>query len=305
MSDKNFDSLKNLKAPDKWIKNALDIPNTRVVKPSFFLRYSRSVAAIACLVLVCTMSIIAVLHKDKNDILVIAPDSNITQTEESTNKADCSDDATEKSSVPDNKDNQKATSTNNGGAPVESTETNDNPTHSNNEKPQKPTNKPDTESQPQTDATASPTNATEIMPSAPVEPTAKPTESPTDDMTDEPVISPPTSKPDFSAISNYRDVHDYCEVVDYIETRLLTGSKKVYCVVKNVDKPYSPWLNGENLFTPDHLCTVWQEMNGYTYFAYSISNNYNIEEDGTYLYVIYNEDGAAFFTNRVYVYANQ
>ncbi|MDO4747678.1 MAG: hypothetical protein Q4A12_00730 [Eubacteriales bacterium] len=53
------------------------------------------------------------------------------------------------------------------------------------------------------------------------------------------------------------------------------------------------------------MCTVWKEKNGYTYFAYSISNNYKIEENGTYLYVIYNESGQAFFTNRTYVYANK
>lgn len=81
MNDKNFDSLKNLKAPDSWIENALNIPNIEntSIKPIFFIRYSRSIAAVACLVLVCTISLFVALNKGDSNVLVVNPNHNETQ----------------------------------------------------------------------------------------------------------------------------------------------------------------------------------------------------------------------------------
>lgn len=292
MNDINFNNLKNLKVPEQCIENAVNIPNAQVPKPISFLKHSKAFISAACLVLVCIISTVAIVNKDKKDVLIISTDSDTVQTEESTKNPECTVQSEEKPTEQEKVKTNRQTNAENGGSPVEETQNSE------------------TSTQPPDKETQNPPSPSTVIPSQvqSTEPHTVPTEPsviPTEDSTEKPTVLPQASKPDLAAIAEYKDVHDYCEVVDYIETKWLTGSKNVYCVVKNLDKHNSPWLGGDTLFTPDHLCTVWQEMNGYTYFAYSISNNYSIEEDGEYLYLIYNESGSAFFSNRVYVYANQ
>lgn len=292
MYDKNFNNLKNLKVPEQCIENAVNIPNTQISKPIFFLRHSKPFISVACLVLVCIISIVAVLHKGKKDIIIISPDSNIVHTEENTKAPDSTVQSEESPTEQKKSKQHRQTNTENGNSPFEETLNSETATQPQFKEPQQPT-------------TPSAVAPTQIQSTETLTKPAEPSVTPTDNSTEKPTITQQPSKPDLAAIAQYKDVHDYCEVVDYIETRLLTGNKNVYCVVKNIDKHNSPWLGGDTLFTQDHLCTVWQEKHGYTYFAYSISNNYDIEEDGEYLYVIYNENGEGFFSKRVYVYANQ
>lgn len=329
MNNKNFNSFKNLKAPNSWIENAIKIPSTqKAVTPIFFIRHSKIIASVACFVIVCAASLMFVFNSDDNLIPVTPTDAPIATSPTESTDTQVNADVTEPAT---NGDNKAYTHTNdeNGDAPFEGT-VNDSeskpssPSH--NETPSETSNESSV-TEPTEIPVIKPTNLPTVKPTRP--PTVKPSvrppdedkpnnpqapgspddpyEPPTDGEGDgeAPTIPTPTIKPDYAAISEFKSTHDEYEVVDHIETKWLTGSKKVYCQVKNVDKPYSPWLNGDELFSPDHLCTVWKEKNGYTYFAYSISNNYKIEENGTYLYVIYNENGQAFSTNRTYVYANK
>lgn len=262
MEDKNFDSLKNLKAPDKWIENALNIEKVHAnvqaqeKKPVFFIRYSRQLAAVACLVLVCTISLFVALNKGDNNVLVVDPNSGNTQTE----KNDVNGNETENSSdvkKPDNKKdkNKKPHSiiesilnNLNGGAPHEGTENEEStqkPTHPQNEDSHKPTQKPATgptkPSQGEVEPTDTPENTTPVVkpttPHAPPATQAPPTQKPTKPSTpgkpqapgstpdpDDPntggaPATPPETPPvdsDFSAI---------------VDRYYLTSEKTLYCAV--------------------------------------------------------------------------
>lgn len=188
MNDKNFDSLKNLKAPDSWIENALNIANAQDVqkeKPIFFIRYSRSLAAVACLILVCTISLLVVLNKNDGSVPAIDPDYETVLTDSTDNEDDSQtehqSDATEKTNDKKDKNSITETVTTNGGAPHESTEKPQKPTQSQNTKPVKPTDKPETTP---TDKDENPTDAPEVLPS----PTVKPTR-------------PQNSKPDMKPVN--------------------------------------------------------------------------------------------------------
>ena len=176
MNDKNFDSLKNLQTPDAWIENALNIPKaqTQEKKPIFFIKYSRQLMAVACLVLVCTVSLFVVLNQGDGSVLVVDPDFETVNTDNTNNE-----NKTQTDSLSDNEDNNKThnnkptlvTDNINGGAPseaTESTEHSEKPTQPHDGDSQKPTNKPVV-------APTKPTN----MPQSTTAPIVKPT-APTD-----------------------------------------------------------------------------------------------------------------------------
>lgn len=76
----NFENLKNLSTPQNFIDNALNIP-TQSQKPlPFVIRHSRTLAAVAALVLVCTVSLTVYFTQDR-----ITPpvDPNYNETQES------------------------------------------------------------------------------------------------------------------------------------------------------------------------------------------------------------------------------
>ncbi len=245
MNDKNFDSLKNLKAPDSWIENALNIANVQDVqkeKPIFFIRYSRSLAAVACLVLVCTISLLVVLNKGDGPVLVVDPDFETVVTDdtnsENKTQTEHSIDATEKTNdKKDDKENSKETVSDssgiNGGAPLEGTEKPEKPTQSQNTKPVKPTDKPETTP---SDKEEKPTDPPEVLPAPTVKPTRPPNSkpemkpvnrpgAPSDPMTPPPTEGNPT-KPNLPGAPVY-DVTFSITVDEYF----LTSDEIIFCTI--------------------------------------------------------------------------
>lgn len=220
MKDKNFNNLKNLKAPDTWIENAINIPQDKnQPKAPIILKYSRILAAVACLVLVCTVSLVLFFTRD-TDILLVNPD--YTQSTSSTDNNASSTQGNKNN----HKDNKKPTD-NNGGAPIEDeSSSSEKPTSKNEEptarptqatqKPNKPTQKP-----PET----KPSEDTEEPLDPPIEKPSEPAwEEPSEEPTDQPIepSSPPEAPPgSISAVfstfilkSEYTGGNVYCKIID-------------------------------------------------------------------------------------------
>ena len=79
MRDKNFDSIKNFNVPENWVENALNIPQTEKKSPVAFIKISRTLSAVASLVLVCALSVAVFFYTQKDDIVV--PDYSVKESE--------------------------------------------------------------------------------------------------------------------------------------------------------------------------------------------------------------------------------
>lgn len=242
MDDKNFDSLKNLKAPDSWIENALSIPAMQEKKPIFFIRYSRSLMAVACLILVCTISLIVVLNKGDKPVLVVDPQYETTQQDETEN----GENDTQNNNDNDKNNNKKPAPTNskdNGDAPHEGTVAATQNSTDKQEKPtQKPTTKPVIGPQRPTEKPESPTEdkvlpTPTVRPTAPVsvKPTTKPIHRP--DAPVEPTEGTPTSPggpmtPPGQDGSGYQPPATVSEEFRIaVDEYYLTSSEKILCTL--------------------------------------------------------------------------
>ena len=157
MKNVNFDTLKNLEAPEKWIENAINIQNQKAENKVIpFSKFSRTFAMVASLVLVCMVSVAVFLHFDKNLVDVNpnpTPHNDITlsQSKEET-------DSTNNESTKLIGENTHATETSQGDI-ISPTEPSENlaettkPTDSKSDKPTKPATKP-TQSQKPTNTTS-------------------------------------------------------------------------------------------------------------------------------------------------------
>lgn len=197
MNDKNFDSLKNLKTPDSWIENALNIPKAQAQekKPIFFIRYSRQLVAVACLVLVCTVSLFVVLNKGDESVLVVDPNHSETQAEKNDASENGRGDSPDTTKT-DKKENKKKKPQSiiqsildnlNGGAPHESTEHSEKPTQSQDNDTQKPTQKPSVRPTKPSDGSVKPTDVPQS--------TTAPSEKPTTPSTQPPYQEPSSPMP--------------------------------------------------------------------------------------------------------------
>lgn len=189
MNDKNFDSFRNLKAPQKWIENAINIPKTSNKKaPVFFVKYSRQLATVACLVLVCTLSLAFYFMHDNT--APIAKNPMPTQTKEHTVQNDNQTQNTTHNSNNDKNSNNDNNNSFNIIVPVPDDTKNDN-------KPEKPTKpqSPSKPNNPQDPSLENPTDPVENPTQAPTQPTQKPTEKPTERPTNPPTQEPTELRP--------------------------------------------------------------------------------------------------------------
>ncbi|MBQ8860525.1 MAG: dockerin type I repeat-containing protein [Ruminococcus sp.] len=90
--------------------------------------------------------------------------------------------------------------------------------------------------------------------------------------------------------------HNYCEIVDFVKSNLITGSGKVYVVIMDPDGNF---LGETDLLHAEHLTVFWKEENDYTYIAYSIKDHYTLEKSGDYQFFFYNEDKAIIGQGRM------
>lgn len=98
MNKVNFDSLKNIKAPEAWLKKAAAIPETPVKERAFPAPYR--VAAAASLVLVSVIGLLVFLVHQGTDGVVVAPNGNHVDTQAATDSITANDDTAETSAVP-------------------------------------------------------------------------------------------------------------------------------------------------------------------------------------------------------------
>ena len=308
MNDKNFDSLKNLKAPESWIENAMQIPKLQEKKPIFFIRYSRSLMAVACLVLVCAVSLIIVLQKDDGKILVVDPDFQTTATEHHTEK-----ESTEKTeSLTDNKENNtqtkkenapiQNTKTENGGAPHEDTQNAVTPTHSGNtqetENPTSviPTDSPIVETENEyidpTQSYTEPMDGSE----ADVYPTVRPT---TVKPTKPPIkpVNKPQAKPQAPESSMPPDEgYNPPPSIDETISQPMGTSFYVYkpcgttfyCVMFDPD---GKMLGDDDLFSEKRKTVLLRDYPDFYILNYYPEHHYKLTKLGRYTYLLYDENG--------------
>ncbi len=117
MKEYNFDSLKNLKAPESWIENAVNIPTQNKKAPVTYLKFSRTLAYVACFVLICAISITLLQYKN-NSVVKTDPSydyAGIIATEPQNNHSDNTQSHTEQGTnsdgviIPPEKNNEQST----------------------------------------------------------------------------------------------------------------------------------------------------------------------------------------------------
>ena len=296
MNDKNFDSLKNLKAPESWIENAINIPNAQEKpKPVFFLRYSRSLASVACLVLVCIITLIIALDRDEN-VLTIEPSYETVTTDATVNNETQNfTDATE--SVISETNKPTTSNGENGGAPFEGTIDNDSSAN----KPTTPTQKPNSDPTSSNETDVSPTESPVIKPTnlPTVKPTKPPTEKPSVRPPDEDSPNNPQSpgspgdpyEPPTEGEEATPGIPDSNVFYTSFSTRYLDSSMQIYCSVQGPDG---------NLVVNYDQATVYNTDKYLAYVSYTLPS-YAITKSGRYYCNFYTANGEHICSSSIYV----
>lgn len=289
MKDMNFNNLKNLKAPENWIENAINIPQAESKQKSpVIFRYTRVIAAVACLVLVCTVSLVLFFTRDTN-ILPIDPD--YTQSENVTNNDDNSNAQEEQNGKNSHKNDKKPT--NNGDAPLEDETSEHGESTSKSEdatttKPPKETQKPNKPTQ--NPSATEPSDDTEDPPDPPYEEPSDPSwEEPSEEPTESiDPGSPPEAPPgSISAVfstfipkSEYTGGNVYCKIID--SNGNLLGDSNLYSrehrasVAGYTKDSYLLEYNASSkgvVTQPGYYTCYFYDSNGKVYSSYSTTIN--------------------------------
>ncbi len=287
MINKNFNSIYQFSVPQEWIDGALCVPqNKKHKKPVVFVNVSRTFAAVASLVIVCTISLLLFFLTEENAVPPIKePDSTSSFTDVENNS-----DATTDPDVIINP-------TMEGSEYLQNGESISLPSQdSTSAKPTEPTIEP---TEAPSGESSLPTEPIEQPPTyTPDVPTEGPTEDPTEDPTDEPwdgPIEPPTDLPtepvDYENIGIHRRV----------DTTMLTGSKKVYCKLYDSN---GSLVGDSNLFASSHLAIKGITDPSVTVVHYYPYRNMDITISGRYTYVFYNESGEELKRGSISLQAN-
>lgn len=87
MNEKNFDSISKFEVPKSWIDDALNVPQNHVKKPLPLIKFSRTIMAVACFILVCGISVALYFVTDDSSIPPVrTPDSSQSINAETTKK---------------------------------------------------------------------------------------------------------------------------------------------------------------------------------------------------------------------------
>ena len=310
VNDKNFDSLKNLKAPDSWIENAMSIPKVQEKKPIFFIKYSRHLMAVACLVLVCTISLIIVLQKDDGKVLVIDPDfeptsiqqqtEEIKNTEESKPLTDKKENNTQETegNVPDGH-----TESENGGAPHENSHNTVSPTQNvNTQETENPTDsiistespiiETENEVLSPTESYTEPVDSSEgdisptlrPTPPQPTKPPLKPVNKP-QSRPQAPMAPPPTEDEAQNPQPSESVIEGQLGTSFFIQN---TTSTTFYCIMFDPD---GKLIGDENLFSEEHKTVLVTSYQDCVIVNYIPEDHYNLTKFGRYTYFLYDEKG--------------
>lgn len=195
----NFENLKNLNTPQNFIDNAINIPAQAKKPLPFVVKHSRTIAAVAALVLVCTVSLTVYFTQDR-----ITPpvDPDYTETQKSTASTSAVNEQESTATQTETKEEQTSSQSTNGNEPFESQSGATTPTTSNivtmPTSSQTNLSTQSSSGQPQ----SSKPSGGRLDSGVPVKPNSvpnsKPTTSPNTEPTEKPVVNPtqaPTTKP--------------------------------------------------------------------------------------------------------------
>lgn len=271
MNDKNFDSIHKFEVPKDWVDNVLNIAKVQNEKsPIPFIRFSRTIAAVAVILIVCGLSVSLFLITNDEAIPPVS-----TREETDSENSQVTKEPTKTDSKDETKDSQ--------GSFIEPTE---HTTHENSTKgqesetklPGKPTSKP-TKVPNESDIITEPTQGTTDKP-----PYEEPTENP------EPWEPPVTPHPSETTVPPTQKVPQKEDVYIHVRfsTELLVGSGKIYCKV--VDSSGN-LIGDPNLYSSEHLAEINRIHDGYTFVRYYPYVKNLITKRDVYSFYFYNEDG--------------
>ena len=314
MNNKNFDRLKNIEVPESWIENAINIPNVvPKKKPLAFPRINRYLAAVACLVLVCSVSLVIALRMDKDVIptkpMISNKDNSNNETTAPTNEGNVppvinTEEPTEKPVI-ETTNEQEEKPTDENGATQEPLDPNGKPSNPDTN-PSEPTDRPETPPTPPLDGEGEldpPTSAPTPEPT--YEPTPEPTpepdpepdpEAPEDAPTvevypDDPALPPPSSPtPQYPSYGNPPAGSDVFIEINVNKIPNYSPSNKIY-IYCEVRDPDGITLGSQNLFSAEKLVTIFKVSDNYAYCAYSIKNHYTLTKHGRYTAYFYDANG--------------
>lgn len=256
--------MKNFNTPDEWVEKAREIPERfKKSTPFLFFPTSRSFAAIASLVLVCSISVLFFLLKPDDGILPVAPNATLSYETENYEPTD----STYETGKPQNLDEYVNTE------PTESQQNSKNPTAVS------PTQKP-TNSTEQSESTQKPTDS---------RPTTKPPEKPTESQspTDKPTEKPmqePTQKPTANTTLN----PVICIGSYSLSNSWEVNSVDVFCKLYDSN---GNLMGDKDLYSYQHEATIDSMSSSMAYVSYEPASKGLSLKSGQYSFYFYDYYG--------------
>ena len=320
MNEKNFNSISQFEVPKSWIDGALDVPSSHTKKPFPFINLTRTIAAVACFVLVCGLSVALYFMTDDSSIPPVkSPDfTNSQYVDDSCYTGESDTDSTQNNKKPDKNVSVNPTSSGSHFEKNEDKNENNSGSHPEpNEKPTKPqkptTNKPD-----KPDSTQYPTNVDPPIDPLPTNPEYEPPsepeyEPPTESFTEgtgewpsptegptrpkppyQPTEEPtesgkppwvtPTVKPTTPTKPNYDDI----SIVENFGKNRVEAAINIYCAIYDSN---GNLLGDSDLYASSHLTVKGITNGSRVYIHYYVYRMLEIPKSGTYTYVFYNSYG--------------
>ncbi|MBQ8538202.1 MAG: hypothetical protein IJ433_00960 [Ruminococcus sp.] len=310
MKNVNFDSLTNIKAPDAWIENALNIPKTvDKKKPVFFIKHARTLAAVACLVFVSVISVVIFLSNDKVTVQ-IDPDTKETKATISSAQTDYPTQHNEKpskeqSSKQENKPQRPTTPYEaieppEGDVPQKpttgNTDTQDPPSPTATPKPTEPVVKPPTDSTEKEDENPLPTEpclppeATEPEGWPPVEPGNPGNPGNPGDPVEPTVPDAPSVRPTEKPIEPTENPFKHIGLSGSAPLSAVENINFVYCMIYDSN---GHLIGDSNLYSSQHRAHL-VEIGDRVDFNYIVPDGLITKHD-TYTYYFYDRDGVILY----------
>ncbi len=288
MKNKNFNSISQFSVPQNWIDDVLNIPSDKnKKKPILFVKFSRTFAAVACLVLVCCISLVLFFMTEDGATPPVNPTSSVSINTETNEK------------------NTEYISTENGNNDLEPTEENvsQNSSSQGNMPTVKPTTKPIVG--PSVPPTIEPSEDIEIATDVPTNPsTPEDITQPTEvQSTEEPSTDgpPPWEEPSWEGPTDIEpSVQPEPSVTDVYEkfsVDKLGGELSLYCKVLDSN---GNLVGDRNLYSSEHRADMnisGGQINAHYHIYYNL-----IEKEDYYTFVFYNRANPCIATQTLYLY---
>ncbi len=323
MKNVNFDSLTNIKAPESWIENALNIPaEVEKKKPLLFFINSRALAAVACLIFVSIVSITIYLKQD-TITPPVDPNVDIIESVDDTESSESSVTPQHKGDEDDKEDSSTSDTEIEPTESVTPTAPTSNSTSGSEDATQNPivgptrptepddtvdtpTELPEPTESPEPTVPTKPNNPT-TKPSVPYEPptvtpTVKPTVAPTEPPPDEaPDVEPeiPGIEPSMPSVpsnppeQSFSNIYFGCS----LRSSLVPEDNNIYCMVYDSN---GYLLGDSNLYSAQHKASIRGYSNGKAIISYRMPDGL-IQQHGNYTYYFYDKDGVILYSNVKYI----